>query len=109
MDEVLGVTAYAGIKADKVKVVITDDAGNTIPASLLNVEVTGSDGDILGKTVLKAGDLIKISRWKELVRFLRGGTKNFTYEFTLSHMKYADGTMMRGQAAYAEIECRVAS
>jgi len=61
------------------------------------------------KSNLKAGDLIKISRWKELVRFLRGGTKNFTYEFTLSHMKYADGTMMRGQAAYAEIECRVAS
>ncbi|MCR5250848.1 MAG: chitobiase/beta-hexosaminidase C-terminal domain-containing protein [Lachnospiraceae bacterium] len=61
MDEVLGVTAYAGIKADKVKVVITDDAGNTIPASLLNVEVTGSDGDILGKTVLKAGDLITVN------------------------------------------------
>ena len=52
----------------------------------------------------KKGDLIRISRWREPVRYVRGGTKNFTYEFTVPHMKYADGSPMTGQAAFAEIE-----
>ena len=56
---------------------------------------------------LKAGDLITISRWTEPVRFVRGGPKNFTYEFTLPHMVYADGSPMQGRAAYAEITGRV--
>ena len=51
---------------------------------------------------LRPGDLVFI-RWREPVRFLRGGPKNFTYEFTEHHMRYADGTQMQGKAAYAEI------
>mgnify|MGYP003289667923 CR=1 FL=1 len=53
---------------------------------------------------LNSGDLLKISRWREPVRYLRGGPKNFTYEFTLPHMTLADGRPMQGQASYAEIE-----
>lgn len=56
---------------------------------------------------LKKGDMLYLSRWREPVRFLRGGPKNFTYEFTLAHMTYADGSPMQGQAAYAEITGRV--
>lgn len=56
------------------------------------------------KSNLKKGDLLFIGRWKEPVRFVRGGSKNFTYEFTVPHMTYADGSPMIGQAAYAEIE-----
>lgn len=56
------------------------------------------------KSNLNKGDLLIISRWKEPVKFVRGGSKNFTYEFTLAHMTYADGRPMQGQAAYAEIE-----
>ena len=59
------------------------------------------------KTNLNKGDLLKISRWREPVRYLRGGPKNFTYEFTLPHMTYADGTPMQGKASYAEIEKKV--
>lgn len=60
-------------------------------------------GVTFSKANLTKGDLLIISRWREPVRFLRGGPKNFTYEFTLAHMKYADGSPMQGQAAYAEI------
>lgn len=55
---------------------------------------------------LKKGDLLYLSRWREPVRYLRGGPKNFTYEFTLPHMTYADGSPMQGKAAYAEITRR---
>lgn len=55
---------------------------------------------------LKAGALLILNRHREPVRFVRGGPKNFTYEYTLPHMTYADGSPMRGQAAYAEIERR---
>ena len=58
------------------------------------------------KANLKKGDLLILERWKEPVRFVRGGPKNFTFEFTLPHMKYADGSPMQGQAAYAEIKER---
>lgn len=55
------------------------------------------------KDNLKKGDLLILSRNYGPVRFLRGGPKNFTYEFTLPNMTYADGSPMRGQASYAEI------
>lgn len=55
------------------------------------------------RDTLSAGDMLIISRYQEPVRFLRGGPRNFTYEFTQPHMRLADGTPMRGQAAYAEI------
>lgn len=58
---------------------------------------------------LHRGDLLVISRYREPVRFLRGGPKNFTYEFTEPHMRYANGEQMQGQAAYAEIERLVKS
>ena len=58
------------------------------------------------RATLKKGDMLKISRYQEPVRFLRGGPKNFTYEFTQPHMTLADGTPMQGQASYAEIERR---
>lgn len=99
---------------------ITEDgAKNQLEADLDRMEVLLDElgyyqecldklgGVQFGKNDLKKGDLIYISRWKEPVRFLRGGPKNFTYEFTLSHMTYADGSPMQGQAAYAEITGRV--
>ena len=52
---------------------------------------------------LQKGDLVIISRYREPVRYVRGGPKNFTFEFTLPHMTYADGRPMQGKAAYAEI------
>lgn len=52
---------------------------------------------------LHKGDLLIISRYREPVRFFRGGPKNFTYEFIEPHMRYANGEQMQGQAAYAEI------
>lgn len=64
-------------------------------------------GVTFGRGNLTKGDLIYISRWNEPVRFVRGGPKNFTYEFTVPHMKYADGRPMQGQAAYAEITGRM--
>lgn len=60
-------------------------------------------GMVFGRHNLKPGDLVYISRWKEPVRFLHGGPKNFTYAFTAAHMVYASGKPMQGQAAYAEI------
>lgn len=60
-------------------------------------------GITFSRDSFKKGDLIRISRWKTPVRFLRGGSKNFTYEFTEPHMKLACGQQMQGQAAYAEI------
>ena len=54
------------------------------------------------KDNLKKGDLIKVARWGT-VRFLKGGPKNFTYEFLSKALTYADGTPMQGKAAYAEI------
>lgn len=53
---------------------------------------------------LEQGDLIIITRWRTPVRYVRGGPKNFTYEFVESHMRLADGTQMQGKAAYAEIQ-----
>ena len=52
---------------------------------------------------LHKGDVVFIARWGN-VRFLRGGPKNFTFEFIQSHMRYANGEQMQGKAAYAEIE-----
>ena len=63
-------------------------------------------GVAFSKANLNKGDMIVISRYRDPVRFLRGGPKNFTYEFTQPHMTLANGTPMRGQAAYAEIERR---
>lgn len=53
---------------------------------------------------LVAGDLLLIGRYQKPVRYLRGGPKNLTYEYIEPHMKYADGTPMQGNAAYAEIK-----
>jgi len=61
-------------------------------------------GGIIGKSDLKPGDLVKIYKWTEPVKFIKGGTKNFTYEFLVPHMVYADGSPMEGKATYAEIE-----
>lgn len=60
-------------------------------------------GVAFSKANLKKGDLLILTRSYGVVRFLRGGPQNFTYEFTLPHMKYANGEPMQGQAAYAEI------
>lgn len=66
-------------------------------------EILDSLGGVtFSKENLKKGDLIIIPRWGK-VRFVRGGPKNFTFEFLQPHMTYADGSPMRGQAAYAEI------
>ena len=55
------------------------------------------------RDTLLTGDRVYIGRWKKPVRYLRGGPKNFTYEFLEPHMVYADGTPLQGKAAYAEI------
>lgn len=60
-------------------------------------------GVTFSKANLKKGDLLILTRNYGVVRFLRGGPQNFTYEFTQPHMKYANGEPMQGQAAYAEI------
>lgn len=54
------------------------------------------------KENLHKGDVVTIEHYGK-VRFVRGGSVNFTYEFLQPHMKYADGRPMQGQAAYAEI------
>ena len=51
---------------------------------------------------LKKGDMIVIQRYG-LVRVVRCGPKNVTYEHTIKSLTYADGTPMQGQASYAEI------
>lgn len=56
---------------------------------------------------LKKGDILILGRWQGPVRYLRGGPKNFTYEFLEPHMTYADGSPMQGKAAYAEITRRI--
>ena len=60
-------------------------------------------GVAFSRANLKKGDLLILTRNYGVVRFLRGGPQNFTYEFTVPHMKYANGEPMQGQAAYAEI------
>lgn len=60
-------------------------------------------GVAFSKATLKAGDLLMIERNRSPVRYLRGGPKNFTFEYTLPHMTYADGSPLQGTAAYAEI------
>lgn len=65
--------------------------------------LTALGGVEFSRDNLSKGDLLVISRYREPVRFVRGGPKNFTFEYTLPHMTYADGSPMQGKAAYAEI------
>lgn len=57
------------------------------------------------KDNLHKGELLTVKRWGT-VRYLRGGPKNFTFEFIEPHMTLADGTPMQGKASYGEIESR---
>lgn len=56
------------------------------------------------KTNLKAGQIVKLTRWKEPVRIKKCNPTTIVYEFLLPHMTYADGSPMTGKAAYSEIE-----
>lgn len=58
------------------------------------------------KDNLNKGDMLIVKPWGK-VRYVRGGPKNFTFEFLQSHMTYADGTPMQGKASYGEIERKV--
>jgi len=60
-------------------------------------------GGIVDRKSLQPGQLVIVERWGK-VKYIKGGPKNFTFEFLQPHMKYADGTPMIGQAAYAEIK-----
>ena len=60
-------------------------------------------GGIIDRKALKKGMLVNVEKWGK-VRFIRGGSKNITFEFLEPHMTYADGTPMQGQASYAEIK-----
>ena len=60
-------------------------------------------GGIIDRKTLKPGQIVDVERWGR-VKYIKGGPKNFTFEFLESHMKYADGSPMIGQAAYAEIK-----
>ena len=62
-------------------------------------------GIAFSKDNLKKGDLIQINRYHHcVVRAVRFGAKNVTFEFIDSHMKLADGSPMTGKCTYAEIE-----
>ena len=66
--------------------------------------IEAQGGVVFSKDNLKKGDLICISRWRnEVVKIVRFGTKNLTFEYTTEHMKYADGRPMQGKCAYAEV------
>lgn len=62
-------------------------------------------GVTFSRNNLHKGDMLIVKRWG-LVRFISGGPKNFTFEFTKANMTYADGSYWHGKAAYAEIERR---
>ena len=57
------------------------------------------------KENLNKGEMLVVKHWG-LVRYLRGGPKNFTFEFIEPNMALADGTPMQGTASYGEIERR---
>ena len=47
--------------------------------------------------------IINVEKWGN-VRYLRGGSKNITFEFMQPNMTYADGSPMQGQVSYAGIK-----
>lgn len=56
------------------------------------------------KENLHKGDLVRINRYRGcIVRIIRFGQKNVTFEFTEGNMKLANGAFMQGKCAYAEI------
>ena len=59
-------------------------------------------GGIIDRKTLTKGQIVKVEKWGA-VRYLKGGPKNFTYEFMQPNMTYADGSPMQGQSSYAEI------
>ena len=62
-------------------------------------------GVAFSKDNLKKGDLIKISGWRNcVVKIIRFGAKNITFEYTDGRLTYADGSPMQGKCAYAEVE-----
>lgn len=68
-------------------------------------EVIESLGGIgFTKENLHKGDLVRINRYRGcIVRIIRFGQKNVTFEFTEGNMKLANGAFMQGKCAYAEI------
>lgn len=60
-------------------------------------------GGIIDRKALKKGMIINVEKWGK-VRYLRGGSKNITFEFMQPHMTLADGSPMQGQVSYAEIK-----
>ena len=60
-------------------------------------------GGIIDRKSLKKGMIVNVEKWGN-VRYLRGGSKNITFEFLEKHMVYADGTPIQGQVSYAEIK-----
>lgn len=60
-------------------------------------------GGIIDKSTLNPGDLVKVKRWGTVKIISTRGPKNFVFEFTEPHMRYANGRQMQGMAAYAEI------
>ena len=79
---------------------------NEIGKSVYYHECIENQGGIsFSKENLNKGDLVQINRYRHsVVRIVRFGAKNVTFEFTDAHMKYADGSPMQGKCAYAEIE-----
>lgn len=61
-------------------------------------------GIAFSKDNLKKGDLIQIGGWRKgVVKIIRFGAKNITFEYTDGVLKYADGSPMQGKCAYAEV------
>lgn len=62
-------------------------------------------GIVFSKENLKKGDLIQIGGWRKgIVKIVRFGTKNVTFEYLDERLRYADGTQMKGKCSYADIE-----
>ena len=67
--------------------------------------IEAAGGIQFSKENLHKGDLIQINKYHHcIVRIVRFGKKNVTFEFLEKHMRLADGTPMQGKCAYAEIE-----
>lgn len=67
--------------------------------------IEAQGGIMFSKDNLHKGDLIEITKFRNcIVRIVRFGKKNITYEYTDSNMHYADGSPMQGKCAYAEVK-----
>lgn len=69
--------------------------------------IESAGGIQFSKDNLNKGDYIEIKHWGnhlEVVKIIRFGSKNITFEHTNSALRYADGRPFQGKCAYAEVQ-----